>query len=162
MEDKGLKGKSEFVANGHRYTIRKPGEAFTIERWNAYEKLSILYRFKNTPESVKEALQECHKTLNSLVIGANPQKTVLDVVYTLTSIIDAINERKSSASYYLQICTLFIVRDGENLAEWNEGMAEEKINDWQSEGLLMQDFFGLAVRSLNELASELIPSTDNG
>ncbi|MDB4433154.1 hypothetical protein N9166_00260 [bacterium] len=52
------------------------------------------------------------------------------------------------AAYY--ICTLFIIREGEDLNSWNFEAADEKINDWVKENYRAVDFFGLALATSEE------------
>jgi hypothetical protein len=50
----------------------------------------------------------------------------------------------------LYICTLFIVRENEDLSDWDFDLANEKIDDWVAENLAVVDFFGLALASSQE------------
>lgn len=44
---------------------------------------------------------------------------------------------------FLLMCTLFVNREGEDLTRWTEPEANEKIADWEAEGLDIQGFFHL-------------------
>ena len=52
------------------------------------------------------------------------------------------------AAYY--ICTLFIIKEGEDLSKWNFESADEKINDWTEANLKAVDFLGLALATSKE------------
>ena len=45
-------------------------------------------------------------------------------------------------AYYL--CTLFFIKEGEDLKEWSFELADAKINDWIKENINALDFFSIA------------------
>lgn len=62
----------------------------------------------------------------------------------------------------LMLCTLFICREDEDLAEWNETLALEKVADWKAEAFEMVSFFKYAfslVRGLETALPELSAAT---
>ena len=55
----------------------------------------------------------------------------------------------------IRLCSLFILREGENPAEHDEKIEAEKIRDWEAEGISMNDFFTLAFNLIPGLLEAL-------
>ena len=49
----------------------------------------------------------------------------------------------------LKLCTLFINTKDEDPSIWNNDLMTIKIEDWKAEGIDIQDFFTLALNSVN-------------
>jgi hypothetical protein len=75
------------------------------------------------------------------------------IVNLRDGIVDKIEDRSHPA---LLLCSLFIVTKDEDLTKWDKQDAEEKIKDWETEGIAMMDFFRLAAN----LVTGFIPILD--
>jgi hypothetical protein len=78
--------------------------------------------------------------------GDDWQKNMNDLLRDCINNLDSFKGEFTSrypAAYY--ICTLFIIREGEDLNAWSFDQADEKINDWTAENIRAVDFFGLAL-----------------
>ena len=139
MSKRIAQNANNFTANGIKYLIN--GEPLSIARFEALERLQLEAEVGGT---VKDAFAKIEKALEYL----NKMRAVdagIELRNALLGLSRIVEERHSPL---LLICTLFIIKEGENLAEWNESEAIEKIEDWTMEGYAMTDFFGLAVSLL--------------
>lgn len=138
--------KSTFEANGVKYTIRTADEGVSIHRFNEYQKMSGMLGFATTFQKMYDNHQKSIKLANGVVSGKN---TFTDLVLHLNAmqegILQASEERNSLALY---ICTLFIIREGEDVTTWSMEQARDKIDDWNREGYHAEDFFFLALGSV--------------
>ena len=138
--------KSTFEANEVTYTIKTADEGVSIARFNEYQKMAGMLGFGATFQKLYENHQKSIKLANGVVSGEN---TFTDLVLHLNAInegiLEASEERNSIALY---ICTLFIVREGEDLTSWSMELARDKIDDWNREGYHAEDFFFLALGSV--------------
>ncbi len=58
----------------------------------------------------------------------------------------------------LLLCSIFIVRENEDLSKWDETIALEKIADWKAECLAVEDFFALAFSSVRGFTAHYLES----
>lgn len=145
--------KKDFEANGVKYSILPADKVFNIGRQTAFYNIDTAFSLNQTPTSIKQRFSEMWHTIIRLmsVKGAEHSKLMEKLVT------DAMNNDKSfkgeltnryPAAYYL--CTLFIIREGEDLQEWNFEAANKKIDDWVAANIRAVDFFGLALASSKE------------
>lgn len=143
----------EFIANGKQYIVMNPEQVFNITRQVAYQNLELIFSTNQTPTEIKKRFKETANTLLRLM-GAKGQdwemlceKLLRDTFNNLDSFKGKYTSRFPAALY---ICTLFIVREKEDLGDWNFDLANDKIDDWTKENLSPVDFFGLALASSKE------------
>ena len=147
--------KSEWVMNGNEYYLEPE---ISVERYRWYEKYSIELAFGADFETV-------YRNIGTSINLFNDKKDVeaKASLYNLyTSLGNNIQNRTESA---LKLCSLFILRKGEDPAIFDEKIARDNINDWLKEGYAMRDFFSLAFNLipglLNALSSDsLTDSTE--
>ena len=135
--------RSYFMANGKKYLIRSADEGVGIDRFTMFEKLSIPAGFARSFQAIFEALIKAEKLANGVLTKDN---TFTDLAYHLKTVTQGIQdktEERYNICFY--ICTLFIVLPEENLSNWSEREADEKIEDWKKEGLDANDFLSLAL-----------------
>jgi len=138
--------KTTFEANEVTYKIRSADEGVSIARFNEYQKMSGMLGFGATFQKLYENITEAIKLANGVVSQSN---TFTDLVLHLNGIREGIaegSEERNSIALY--ICTLFIVREGEDLTTWSMEEARDKIDDWNREGYSAEDFFFLALNSV--------------
>jgi|GEM_PF-2171768 len=143
-----------FEANEITYTIRTADEGVSISRFNEYQRMSAMLGFGATFQKLYENITKSIKLANGVVSSEN---TFTDLVLHLDamrqSILEASEDRNSLALY---ICTLFIVREGEDLTTWSMEEARDKIDDWNREGYSAEDFFLLALGSVAGFKNEYL------
>lgn len=148
------KFKKEFTANGVKYIVCPPDKIFNIDRQIAYHNIETAFSLNQTPTAIKQRFVNLWETIIRLMkaTGDDWQKNMNDLLRDCMNNLDSFKGELTSrypAAYY--ICTLFIIREGEDLSTWNFDLADEKIDDWVKENLNAVDFFGLALASSREL-----------
>lgn len=124
----------KFTANGHTYHI---GDSLSLSRYQEYEKLQSHVGFGTDYMGIVARLKEIDQHLNKVQFSKA-------AVATHNLMNGLAKKADGQAHPTLMICALFINREGENAALYNEKLMEEKIEDWQKEGLGMEGFFDLA------------------
>ncbi len=148
------KFKTEFTANGVKYIVMPADKVFNIDRQVAYNNIETAFALNQTPTSIKERFTITWNTVIRLMkaTGDDWQKNMNTLLRDCMNNLDSFKGELTSrypAAYY--ICTLFIIREGEDLSKWTFELADEKIDDWVKENLNAVDFFGLALASSKEL-----------
>lgn len=151
-----------FDANGQKYKISSYENGVPPLRYTFYEKLALMFGFNADFNSIFTNINECMEIINRIFKGDNSVNPMQ--VY---KILEAINESVKEASetrYHkaLLLCTIFIIRDGEDVSTWDNALAQEKINDWIVEGYGIEDFFYLATLSMKGLEAALKKSMESG
>jgi len=139
--------ENKYVANGNKYHINYN---LTISRYRIYKPFSIGLAFNMD-------LAQLITELNSIREYLEDPKQMDGAAYALMKVKEKLfNLQYNFAKTYedqepiLMFCTLFLNREDENIAEWNESMANSKIDDWIAEGTPMEDFFLLFQMALTE------------
>ena len=148
------KFQSKFTANGTNYIAMPPDKVFNIDRQVAYHNIETAFALNQTPTSIKERVSKMWETVIRLMgaKGEDWQKNMDTMLRDCMNNMDSFKGELTSRypmAYY--ICTLFIIREGEDLSTWNFEMADEKIDDWVKENIASVDFFGLALATSKEL-----------
>ena len=129
--------KSYFVANGKKYHITKK---LCIERWRHFEDLQALVGFGRSFDDLFNAFKEIWNFLDDKG-GAKTASAAIICHNAMTGIKTKMEERYHPA---LLICALFINGEGENEKIYDDEVIKNKIEDWQTEGYDINDFFQLA------------------
>lgn len=142
-----------FDANGKRYYINLN---LSVSRYKSYEPITLQAAFNRDLNGI---LNSMTKIINSLSgqdgYGMNLLKAQTD------SLNEAINLRSSILNFFEQsnqhpsllICSLVCNVSGEDERKWSMALANEKIQDWEEEGIAMEDFFLLALNLVPTLKS---------
>lgn len=147
------KFEKEFTANGNKYSIMAADKVFNIDRQVAYHNIETAFAMNQTPTSIKVRFAEMLQTIIRLMSVKDSEHTkqmeklLRDALNNNDSFKGELTSRYPAA-YYL--CTLFIIREGEDLNGWSFDLANEKIDDWTKENIRAVDFFGLALASSEE------------
>jgi len=140
---------SQFTANGNKYFIRSAADGLGFKRYVEMKRILSVVGFDATYSEQLNALNRITSAANTLVTKT-PQ---LDVLFReIENMRESIRRTERKWDYSLFAATLFIVRPDEDLNEWSEAQAEEKIEDWQAEGLHEQDFFLLVILWASQLS----------
>lgn len=130
----------EFIANGNEYIIL---DSIPLARYIKYQKLIPKLTYGVSFVEIFNNLRKAYELLNT---GKRQADVAVILHNMMNGIKDIENESRHEAA--LQICALVIVRKGENIAEVNEQLFDEKINDWAEEGYEINGFFHLALLSI--------------
>lgn len=147
------KFKSEFMANGTKYIVMPPDKVFNIDRQVAYHNIETAFSLNQTPTAIKKRFVDLWENIIRLMQATgddwakNMNNLLRDCMNNLDSFKGELTSRYPAAYY---ICTLFIIRENEDLNAWNFEAADEKINDWVKENYRAVDFFGLALATSEE------------
>ena len=132
--------KDNFMANNHKYIILTgiPLSRYTMHQ-QITPKLTFGVDFTTLFNNLKKAFE-----LN------NTGKKIGDVGVILHNILNGLQEIQNEDRHdaALEICTLFIVREDENIGEYSKELAKQKIDDWGKEGYDVNGFFHLALVSI--------------
>lgn len=135
---------NSFTANGVKYLIN--GEPLTLTRMAKLEELLLRVQFGYD-------VKEFPNALKSIIDLFNTSKDV-EAKHKLYNLYQSSAEAAvGMPNPSLLICTLFILKEGENRAEWVEAEQIEKIKDWEFEGIPFADFFALAVHLLPQFTT---------
>lgn len=140
-----------FQANGVTYKVRTLSEGIGVKRYSLFRKAQAILGMGATFENLVNNLAQAEKFYNSIATK-NPQLLDLGIILNnmKRGIVESSKERYDFAFW---LCTLFIVREGEDLTQWVEADQEEKIKDWNAEGINEQDFLALALSTLTGFIS---------
>jgi len=142
---------SQFIANGFKYIIAPPEKVFNLNRKAYFDTLEIAFALNRTPQQIADSFVTMYS--NQLALSSNTapndwmklqDKNLRDCINFMDSMKDDDYKRLPKA-YFL--CTLFIIKEGEDLSEWSPDLAHEKIEDWTKENLNPFDFFAIALHS---------------
>jgi hypothetical protein len=153
-----------FEANGQKYKIRSASEGIPIKRWTAYEKLNLMFGYNATLNQLYSNQKKVGDMLNDILLKKDSSSfNVMDVVKHQDSMLEGLKETsKARFSKGFYLCTIFIVRADENINDWDAEFAEQKIEDWTSEGYDSADFFQLARIFSPQLLKIMLEETENG
>jgi hypothetical protein len=132
----------KFSANGHNYTILKQ---IPLSRYRQFKKLQprLIYGM-----DAKTLMQNCLKSFNYLNSPKPEPANAAIILHNIMSGIKDVDD-DSREDPALLICSLIIVRDGEDIGVYDEVLCAEKIRDWEKEGYEPDGFFLLALTSIN-------------
>lgn len=153
---------SEFDAGGKRYRVLSIEDSITIARMQAYEVIKMDYAYTVNAESIKDAAKRIDSILQGIILGKKQDENIFHVSMILQGINDALQKGDYPFMFSLMCCTLFIVKDGEDLSRWDKETAEAKIKDWQGANIDARCFFTLAVEWRKELNESLIQLVRDG
>ena len=142
---------STFEANGVKYVIAPPEKVFNLNRKAFFDTLEIAFALNRTPQQIANSFVTLYSNQLSLSSNTAPNdwinlqdKNLRDCMNCMDSMKDDDYNRLPKA-YFL--CSLFIIREGEDLSTWSPKLAHEKIEDWTKENINPYDFFAIALHS---------------
>lgn len=121
-----------FETPGGTYYVN---EDITVGRYQHYQKMEIQLGFSLRFSGIVEGLLTSFNALN--------ERRDADAAVAIKQLLEGvtlIQEKKPIAMY---VATLFVNKSGENLSEWSEALANEKIKDWTN--INTGFFLGLAL-----------------
>jgi hypothetical protein len=142
-------GANEFMANSKKYFVKSK---LSVDRFKEYEKLQPQLTIGLGFDEMFATLKKAYGCLNS------PQPKPADaavILHNLMNGIASINDNKRIHPA-LKMAALFIDTEDENPATYDEQVMNNKISDWQKEGLDMMSFFDLSLSSIQGFPERLI------
>ena len=140
-----------FTANNCKYLVMAPDEIFNFDKQIAYYNIKIAFDLNQTPTEIKLRFQDNLDTIIRLfdVEGIDRmklrKKLLQDSLNNVESFKGELTSRYPAALF---LCTIFIVKEGEDLSKnWTFERAKVKIDDWLLENYNPYDFFQLALAS---------------
>jgi hypothetical protein len=137
--------KNQFQANGKTYFI-DGATPLTVGRFRKYEGLVNQSTFGSDFAGINETFKKIYNTLTGNDgQGMNALKAINDAANMALNMSANIVKRTEQKDHYaLLLCTLFLNTSDEDLTGWDLALANDKIKDWEIEGIAMSDFFLLA------------------
>lgn len=145
-----------FVANGQKYTVYEADAPLSLARQTKLRQMVALAGYDMTLSDLTRQLSEMRKKIDEF---AASKTGIYDLATQVQSMLQSITAAKRDYTFSIWACTTFILREGESLTEYDEGLQQAKIDDWNAEGIHPSDFFFLALKQeseLNELSSKLL------
>ena len=137
----------DFEANGTKYVICAPDKVFNIGRQTAYYNINTAFALNQTPTEIKQRFQRNLNNIMRLMKAKDGdwsklmEKFLRDALNNLDSFKGELTSRYPMAFY---LCTLFFIKEGEDLKTWDFKLADDKINDWVEANINALDFFSIA------------------
>jgi hypothetical protein len=125
-------------ANGKVYKFMNE---LSIARFKELDKLEVEFFYGFDMQQMFDKLKAAFEDLNK----AKPADASVKIHNLMKGIADKVDKRENVV---LRICSLYLVTEDEDVTKWSEELAKQKINDWETEGYAMTDFFSLAATSL--------------
>ena len=133
---------SEFEAGGKKYYVRSPKEGISLYRYTKLKQMLSVVGFDATFAEQMSALTRMLDFANSLVT----KEPKLDKLFAeIENMRQSINNTSRNWDFSYYAATLFIVTADEDLATWDERLADEKIAAWNAAGYHEHDFFLLVM-----------------
>lgn len=153
---------NEFTANGNKYVIAPPSKVFNFDRQIAYLNFETAFSLNKTPTEIYQAFVKLLQ--NQIRLMSDNGKEWADIqqenLRDCMNFVDSMrgeDHKRLPPAYWM--CTLFIIKEGEDLSSWDWKMGLNKIQDWSKENLNPIDFFSLALHfsksSMETIKNEL-------
>lgn len=136
---KDISQLDEFKANGHKYVIRT---SLTIARFEQFEKLQVRVGYGVDFRQLFANMRKSYDYLNA----SQPADAAIILYNIMNGIKNQLEDRKNEV---LELCALFICRENEDIAIYDPVLINDKIEDWEIEGIAMESFFTLAFNLVN-------------
>jgi hypothetical protein len=144
--------KRLFETKKHKYTIRMPEDGIGLKRFGVLKKaMSVVGNDATFPDQLA-ALADLKKCVLRMIEG--DQEARWDMLQQVVNMDAGIKKTVRNFDYSVQACTTFIIREDEDLTDYDNDIAAEKVEDWEEFGIHEQDFFFLALLWVGKLSNE--------
>lgn len=133
--------KPSFIANGTEYFFET---RLGITRFCEFQILEKELAYAMTFKSMHKKHWEMWELLNQLKFA--------ELAVILNNLLNGNVKLEEMEPTALKICSLFINTKDEDRTSWNADLCSKKVNDWKIEGYDMQDFFRLALGTVDGYA----------
>lgn len=128
----------QFEANGKKYFIES---SLSIERYAKYEEIETELGFGRGFAQVFDEVRAAMDDINKQKQG--------DAYVKLYNLVNGVQQLEIKKPSVFRFCALFINEENEDRATITDDVINQKINDWQAEGLDYEPFFSFAINSLS-------------
>lgn len=136
----------EFQANGKTYFVEPE---LSIQRFREKQKLDLEIAHNTSFKKHYDGLKEMWDMLNELKLA--------DATVQLRDILDGLVrlDDKHDNHPIFKYCALILNTKDEDRRRVDEKLVDEKINDWEEEGIPVRSFFFVALGTISGLADTL-------
>lgn len=142
-----------FEANGTKYYILTGQDAFPVSRFVHYAQLGAQFMAGAEMSNAYLQLQKLDKMLDDVAMQRARFSELNIHVRAQMKELEGLSVARYHTGFY--IASLFIVREGEDIAKWTFAEADAKIADWAAEKYTGDDFFVLAAHFLAAYTDKL-------
>ena len=147
--------------SGKVYKVKGPEEGITFDRWNAFQKLSVMFGYGASLQEITNSMQKSVDICDSIFLG-NGKFNSSHLIHHLGSMVSGLEKGSSSKnSAALYLATIFIIAEDEDETKWSIQVADQKLDDWSNSGYDVIDFLLLA-RSFSERWAKQLRSERHG
>jgi len=140
-------GTTEFTSkNGKMFFVETNVDELTAERFELMDKHLIQVGFATTFDSLLTNLRQTMSLVK--------KQETHDAHVILYNIVAGMMDKEKKYPFSLWLATVFIYMEGEDVFEWNETLARQKIEIWRKE-YDMSFFLGLSISLLAKYKSVL-------
>ena len=143
LDDKNQLKSTVIKANGNNYIFLNERQSFTVDRFRTHLMMEQMFAHAKSIDSMVSDSKKTVQLVNDFVKGKALFTELANHVEGLRKNYFEDNLYRDHISMYM--CTLFIVKEGADLTDWNIEEASRWIEDWVKEGLYAPDFFTLAL-----------------
>jgi len=130
--------KPSFMANGKEYFFESQ---FTIDRFCKYQELEKELAYGYTTKTLYAELVKMWNLLNAMKFA--------EIATILHNLIHGLKNVQEREPVVLKMCALFINTKDEDRRIVTDDMISRKIDDWKEEGYNFDNFFKLALNTMD-------------
>lgn len=142
-----------FTANGKEYRIES---SLSFDRWMDMQRMEVELSFGTDLQSILKGLKDIYSALNARDKLADASVITKNLILGVSTLDD------KRIPTVLRMCALFINYKDEDRTVFTEALAQEKINDWRTEGYEINGFFQLALGSIPGFLSAYSDAIQSG
>lgn len=133
------------ITEKHTYKV---APSLSVDKWQEFLIIQQEVAYGMTFEEFFELDKQIYAALNKLDFVK-----ATSILYNRMHAIQLNIEKRQDP--VLKLCSLFLIREGEDETKYDETVCKEKINDWKNSGVDFKDFFLLAAKVVPGLLTAL-------
>lgn len=145
LDEDGNLIKRDFLANGRRYVILKHEDCFNVARMKAHLLLEQMFGAAKSLEQLVRDNIKSVELMDGYFFQTNPLSDLVVHLKKIAKNYFEDNLKRDHIAFYQ--CTLFVVREDDDLTDWSLSKADEYIEDWTKTNIYAPDLFQLALAS---------------
>lgn len=126
-----------FKANGKLYTV---SNSFSLDRYKMYENIELEMGYGRAWSDIYDEGLKVYDALN--------RSKFADASVMMHNLIQGVKNIKNKMPPAMRMCALFINHEGEDVRYISEQIIQQKIFDWNEEGLDPEPFLTFGVNSM--------------
>jgi len=139
LDEKTGRITQKFTANGNTYYVLPPQVGLPPLRYSILQKMLIASVMNAPLSQIRQSYRNIRDLINTLTTKAPKLAELVEEIANNERLIMEVGNRNWASVFYT--CALFIVREGEDITDFSDQLAESKIEDWNAAGLRGEDFF---------------------